>query len=508
MRILIFSDLPIPSGFGRISTYIARYLHYRGHDIRGAGLYYNGDPHPHPFHIFPLAGQDIWSRLTQIINTGVGDGWTPELVIASQDFPYLVSLLRDCPIDWSDKRFIGITPIDGTPVYKEWEAVARIADRIMVISRFGVEAMRQQGVQVDLCHPGVDTTEFWPATAEEKAALRAKAGIPADYWLYGHFSMNQGRKAIPDTLRGFWEFAKDKPKAALYLDMDETSPAGWNIGFLAQSMGIPTERILLKKQIQGALPSLRERYAILDAHGVLAYREGFGLPLLESMAMRLPTFAQDWCSGTEVVGDGKGYLVRIRRDSYGDPIQTPGTWGNANDALPDTRHFAELLNDCYSRPTEAAAVAERGYQWAIQQTWETTGKQVEDAIVRIYGPSALSHRGYLQPQLGGNSAHAAVPSEPHGDQRPEPGGDHHNRRLQPDMAADRMVWPADQGEPQRAEPGFRGELQPGREAGNGTVALVPEQRYIGADGLDAGVTGGDKAPSKRRAGAEAHIPPD
>jgi glycosyltransferase involved in cell wall biosynthesis len=509
MRILVFSDIPVPSGFGRISTYIARFLHYRGHDVRAAGLYYNGDPHSLPFHVFPLVGQDIWGRLTQIINFGVGDGWTPDLVIASQDFPYLVSLFRDCPIDWSNKKAIGITPIDGTPVFKEWEAVAKVADGMMVISRFGVEAMRQQGVQADLAHPGVDTAEFWPATPEEYAALRAKAGIDSNHWIYGMFAMNQGRKAIPDTMRGWWEFARDKPNAMLYLDMDETSPAGWNLPALAQSMGVPTERMFLREHLSPHLPSIRDRMAILDAHGVLSYREGFGLPLLESMACRIPTFAQDWCSGTEVVSEGRGYLVNVLRDQYGNRVMTPGTWGNAQDAIPDSRHFAELLNECYGKPTEAAAIAERGYQWAIQQTWEACGAAVERIISRIFGPAALNRHSRVQPNGGPGSDAGGLRGLAGGDLRPVPNGDHPDRRLQPSPAGivpDQEALSAGQGGAVGQEHGLRPEQQQGQPGWHSAVVTVPKLGHGSRAGVAGEPVDSNGATPKRRSRAEADLP--
>ncbi len=459
MRVLIFSDLPASSGFGRISTYLARYLAYRGMDVRGAGLYYAGDPHPHPFHIYPLANTDIWQRLSQLINMGTGDGWTPDLVISIQDFPYHVSLGRDCMINWSEHKWLAITPIDGHPVFPEWETIAKIADGMMVISRFGVEAMRQQGVHVELCHPGVDTSEFYPPLAEEKLALRAQAGIGPDVWMYGMFCMNQGRKAIPNTMAGFIEFARDKDNVVLYLDMDAQSAGGWNIETLTESMNFPPGKLLLRQHLQQALPNLRDRYAILDAQGVLAFREGFGLPLVESMACAIPTFAQAWCSGTEIVGEGRGYLVRVLKDAYGNDVAQNGTWGNALDKVPDPRHFVELLNEVYYNPVEAAAVAYKGYRWAIKQTWEVMGEQVERVIGSIFGPSALRRGAHLQPNVGERQPDPEAPGEPDGGDQPGDGGDSDHGRPEPDVEPDGVVRPPDQDQPEPDESGLRSELQ-------------------------------------------------
>jgi glycosyltransferase involved in cell wall biosynthesis len=506
VRILIFSDTPAETGFGRISNNLANYLHYKRHDVRVAGLTYAGDPHKFPFHIWPLIGQDIWGRMTQLINTGSGDGWIPELVISIQDFPYHVSLGRDCPILWDNKKWIFITPIDGSPVYKEWEAISKIADGRMVISRFGVEAMRKQGVKVDLAHPGIDRDEFYPASAGEKEALRKQAGFPdPNAWVLGIFCMNQGRKAIPNMMDAFREFALDKENVVLYLDMDDVSPAGWQIPVLAEMMGLPTSRILLRKHLGPRLPRLRDRYAVVDAHAVLSYREGFGLPLLESMACRIPTIAQDWCSGTEIVGEGRGYLVPVLRDIYGEPVMQYSTWGNAKDAIPDNRAFVAALNDIYYNPKKAAGIAQTGYEWAIQQTWERLGEQVAAVIQRVTAITLSGHSD-LQQNDRASTDDASLHRIVDGDgARAGANGDYSDGRLESDLAGARLVFPTVQVEPEREEFGVRSELQQGSKAGDGGLSLIPEQRY-GSDGGMVRESGqSDDGAPQRDSGAKAPI---
>lgn len=508
VRVLIFSDSPAETGFGRISNNLATYLHYKRHDVRVAGLMHSGDPHRFPFHIWPLVGQDVWGRLTQLINTGSGDGWTPELVISCQDFPYHVSLGRDCPILWDNKKWIFITPIDGTPVYKEWEAISKIADGKMVISRFGVEAMRKQGVKVDLAHPGIDAEEFYPASAQEKAALRQRAGFPdPNAWVLGVFCMNQGRKSIPNMLRGFREFALDKDNVVLYLDMDEVSPAGWNIPALAEAMGLPTSKILLRKHLGPALPRIRDRYAVLDAHAVLAYREGFGLPLLESMAVGIPTIAQDWCSGTEIVGDGKGWLIPILKDEYGEPVMIESTWGNALDAMPNYRVFTEALNDIYYNPAKAAGIAQVGYDWAKQQTWERMGEQVAAVIQRVTAVTLGDSSGLQQDaRTGANDPALYRQSDSAFGSGAGAAGDHSNGRRESELVGAGVVFGANQGQSESDEPGIRSELQQRGKEVYRVHAPVPEQRHGSDAELVSSVDGDSEPPSEGDNRPEADIP--
>src|SRR3972149_4926398 len=103
-------------------------------------------------------------------------------------------------------------------------------------------------------------------------------------------------------------------------------------------------------------------------------RVGFGLPLVESMACRVPTLALDWCSGPEIVGEGRGMLVK--RLAY----MEHGTWGGARGALPDGAGAIEKMEMLYADRALAAYTAERGYEWAIRQTWDVTADQVETVL--------------------------------------------------------------------------------------------------------------------------------
>src|SRR3990170_3179604 len=351
-KILWFGDLVAPSGFGRIGNEVLRRLHQRGYSIQAAALNYTGWPHDFPFHVWPLGGQDIWNSLVTIVNTT-----RPDLLISCQDFPYHQTLWNACRIDFSRVKWVWITPIDGTPVHPDWLKMADYADGGMVISRFGVEALRQSGKRAALCHPGVNLQEFYPADDDEKKALREKAGYDAGDYIVG------------------------------VVCMDKVSPAGWDVPTLLKQTGwteAEQKRVDYRQDLferttdaaSGASPfhPLRSRYALMDAHMVISHREGFGLPLVESMACRVPTLALDWCSGPEIVGEGRGMLVK--RLAY----MEHGTWGGARDAFPDVSDLIEKMEMLYADRTLAAHVAERGYEWAVRQTWDVTTDQVESVL--------------------------------------------------------------------------------------------------------------------------------
>ncbi len=376
MRILVWSDLPIPTGFGRITKESARRLVWRGHQVVAVSLMYQGGPTGEPYDVWSAAPpRDLWAVSYDVISN-----FRPEVILAAQDFPYLHTLYWNCKLDWSTMAMVGITPIDGTPIAPDWLQLVDCLDGMMVISKFGVEAMRQAGKRVVLCHPGVDPNEFHPATWQEKIELRKRAGIPENAFIVGMFCVNQGRKNIPGTLDGFAEFCKDKPEALLYLDMDKESGAGWSIPKTIQQMEFDPKRVLFRETVAKALPSLRDRYCILDIQSLMSFREGFGLPILEAMACGIPNIAMDWCSGTELLSDGRGFLVPAIKDSLGQTYMPRGTWGGARDMHPDPPTYINILNTAYSNPGLRQRMAETGYAFAKEQTWDKAADAVEEVL--------------------------------------------------------------------------------------------------------------------------------
>lgn len=501
MRIWFLSDSPIPSGFGRISNEVFLRLAQRGHEVSGASTLWDGvmplnvPPnipllHPYPFRIAGLAGRDLWQYSQNLI------GMTqPDIVVCCQDFPYSQTLYYNCRLDWSRHAMVIITPIDGTPIHADWLSLVDDVDATMVISKFGVKAMRDAGKAVNLCHPGVDTKVFRPADASERAALRERGGISPDAFLLGMAAMNQGRKAIPHTVEGFWEFAKDKPNALLYLDMDKVSGAGWDIPKLAKEVGVPEGRILYKEDLlKRGISELRDRFVMMDAHSVLSHREGFGLPLLESMACRVPTLAMDWCSGTEIVGEGRGYLVeRAKHHRF-------STWGNAQDYDPDLDSFVSHLNKIYHSPLQAQGVADVGYEWAKMQTWDNAATQVENVLLQVYSERQKRNAGQsatasaTPPVRVGDSAGVQptpVRLETLQEHHAEPaavalGSDTGGRRehgIRPDSGN----WSADEGDSQSYEYAVRQDEQRGGEDGNGRPVAIPK---LGR-GSNGGLAGAD-----------------
>lgn len=375
-KILYVSNFGHSDGFGRIAVEPALPLSQRGHEIVAVGLPYDGllppqyDGKPLPFWVAALNGRADWPQVV----ANLVALHNPDVVIVLQDFPYLQQV-RYLPLDWSKYAFIGITPVDGVPFHPEWLKVAKLADGMMTISEFGVQAFKQAGVHVDLLSPGVNP-RFKPLSAEKRLEMRGKLGIAPDAFVAGAMCMNQGRKSIPQMMKAFFDFALDKPTARLLLDMDKLG--GLDLPALIEQQRWDAEKVIFREDaLKAGVMDIAERFGILDAHMVLSFREGYGLPLAEAMACGVVSIAQDYCSGAEIVGDNRGILIPSVDYFY------PSGWGGAEDKLPDYRVLTEKLQWLYDNPLERAAMAERGRKWTAERTWDKAADALENVINRV-----------------------------------------------------------------------------------------------------------------------------
>ena len=379
-KILVVSNDGVPDGYGRISMSLNTHLVKRGIQVFAVSLAYDGllppmyDGQPLPYWVGSMGGHPNWIEQAAAVINSI----QPDIVVVIQDFPYLESV-RNLPLDWSRMKFIGITPVDGFPIWKNWITTAKKADAMMTISQFGVDAFRKSGVEVGLCQPGIDPDTFFPLAETRRAELRAKLNIAPDAFVLGVMCQHQGRKSIPQMMKAFFDFAQGRPTARLLLDMDRVSSAGWDIEtMICAPNGWDTSQIIWRDQcVLAGITSLNDRYNMLDAHAVLAFREGWGLPLVEAMATGVVSIAQDYCSGTEIVGDNKGILIPSV-DYF-----MPSTWGGAMDMLPDYRVMTQKLQWLCDNPEERKAMAKRGMEWARKQLWSVSVDNVATTIERV-----------------------------------------------------------------------------------------------------------------------------
>jgi glycosyltransferase involved in cell wall biosynthesis len=197
-------------------------------------------------------------------------------------------------------------PVDSDPLpIHVLEKVRQCATGI-VFSKFGQRKAAEVDLDVLYVPHGVDTTISRPI---DRAAARAKIGLPNDRFVIGMVAANHGtpsRKALPQCLEAFAEFRRRHPEAFLYLHTGVGKPLDGNsvdLMLLGASLGIlDAMGIADQYSVQFGLRD-DEMTALYNSFDVLlspSLGEGFGVPILEAQACGCPVIVGDWTAMSEI----------------------------------------------------------------------------------------------------------------------------------------------------------------------------------------------------------------
>jgi glycosyltransferase involved in cell wall biosynthesis len=209
-------------------------------------------------------------------------------------------------------------------------AVARKADHVVTVSVFSKsEIVRTLGIpesKISVIPCGVSDEYRVPCQAGPQLSTMAKdLGIQTPFLLYvGNLKPH---KNVPTLLRAFAKLRQgSKLRHSLVIVGDDPR---WKPAIVreCQRLGIQDRTVFLSYVAQPLLPSVYASASLLVMPSTI---EGFGLPLLESMACGTPVVASRAASLPEVGGDAALYFdpsspeelgVRIEQVLYSDDLR-------------------------------------------------------------------------------------------------------------------------------------------------------------------------------------------
>jgi len=271
---------------------------------------------------------------------------------------------------------INYIPIDAPFTPKMYKYV-KDAYRIVAYSEFGYNELLKffPPAKIALIKHGIDTEVYKPFSVSENKKTREKrmSGLPEDAFVFLCVGANVGeRKQLPLLLKNFKKIIDKYDDAYLYLFSNPVVayPRGNDLLGLADQFGVrdrlyypPVDPILEPWSNE----DMAKLYSCADCYVTPTIGEGFGLPILESMACGTPVIGTDCSAVTELVKDN-GWLVKtVSSDIYEFiPVWIPT---NQVYPVPNMKHLVECMCDAYENRDKLEEYGRKSREFALTYDW-------------------------------------------------------------------------------------------------------------------------------------------
>lgn len=313
-------------------------------------------------------------------------------------------------------NWIGYFPVDGTLQTKWVKEGIGYCDYPVAYTEFGKqeilkfddELLKLQN-RLKVIYHGVNTKDFYPLPKQEIIEFRKKyfpENMPEDAFLIVNISRNQTRKDIASTIKAFAEYKKINPKAYLYLHMKQYDHGGdlWEI---AKQFGLnPGQDMMLpsnfEPQFGFPIEFINKIYNSADVLITTTLGEGWGFINTEAMAVKKPIITPMNTAMPEIVGIDEPYIkepmISYIEDNIhklrGIPIKSGvglNDWiclGAMDNGVVrpkvDIQDVVDKLDWTYKNPNKVQQIAQNGYNWVQDLTWENICKQWEEIFDNAY----------------------------------------------------------------------------------------------------------------------------
>ena len=385
MKIFFVGDSPtVDTGFGIVAKNLLSKFSAMGHEIIVLGVNHRGEPYDQrkfPFPIYPTSGTNLdemygyskfWILYEQIkpdIVFFLNDPWVISQYYASQPEKY--------PGMDKQTKTVAYYPTDAGPIKKEWINLLNKMDAQICYSNFAERVVIESNggkrpPNLHQIYHGIDKSEFFPVN---QSVARTMLKIPLDEFVVGMVARNQYRKRFDLLIKAFSIFAKDKPKAKLYLHT-AMHDVGFDINELIDQVGL-AQRVYLTRGLRPdkgvPVKDLNIIYNTFDVNALISLGDGFGLPVAESMATGCPQLVSDHSCLRELVEGHGGFTVRT--SAWLLNASGINTWGGVS----DVDDIVAKLETFYQNRELRIKLAEEAYRFITQEkfTWDFASNQFQ-----------------------------------------------------------------------------------------------------------------------------------
>jgi glycosyltransferase involved in cell wall biosynthesis len=250
------------------------------------------------------------------------------------------------PVDHS------VVPVEVAEWFKRGTDAGKWA---IAMSKFGEHELLTAGVpreRLFYAPHSINTQVFKPT----ESTIREEMGIPADAHLTMINSANKGvtpvRKCWAEMLLAWSQFAQKHNDAWLYIHTETFGLAsGVRIERLLQAVKAPMDRVRVVPQFEyrQGLPAqvLAKSYSASDCLLMTSRGEGFGIPVIESLACSTPVIVTNWTAQPELCGVG----WKVNGQPEWDEMQT-GWW-----MVPNVGEITDALEQSYALKADTEKMA-------------------------------------------------------------------------------------------------------------------------------------------------------
>lgn len=311
--------------------------------------------------------------------------------------------------------YVAYVPIEGEPiVHQGWRELLSYLD-FFTCSEYGVDVVRSNlDKTVPFVYHGVDTETFNPLADEERAAYRQRLGWEGKFVIVC-VAQNVRRKQLPRLIEAVAILKRHykQDDVVLYL---HTVPFqrhildGWNLTDITHAFGV-YEDVVFNPLMTGAykgipergdleVPGLRELMAAGDLFVLPSQVEGFGLPIVEAMAVGLPVLVTKYGAGWEVAQLGAGAGIPV----HDWEVHKSGTRYANVDPMALAKEIMSLKRD----PKRMARMRRSGLDAVSKFDWTTFERTV---VERVRNAATTEARRAAQAEA--NQAEVEVAAEDH-----------------------------------------------------------------------------------------------
>jgi len=367
-KLLLASHNPLlTTGYGRVTSVLARALGDAGYEVVVVGLGYTGEPHDGEYRILPWRAVEAPGELAAALARE-----RPEILLTIGD-PWMFEQVPAMP-GRRGVKWVAYFPVDGWPLPTAWGEWVRGVDVPVVFCEFSRRVVEEAtGIRAAVIPHGVETRVFAPSDKEE---AKRRVGVSGAF-VVGTVAANQQRKNLPALVKAFAAFARGKEDVLLYLHT-RIAPGGyWDVFDLVRRFDVePKTRATLNLDPQRGVSDdvLATIYNAFDVFVLPTMAEGFGLPIIESQACGIPALVTDFSACPELVPDA---FCRLRVK------ETLIMARNFEQAVVDESDITQKLEHLYRDRADLARRSAAALAFAREFDWNNICPQFVELLAKI-----------------------------------------------------------------------------------------------------------------------------